>query len=122
VNLHIVSLSFHGETGADPGELHMKSQSHWIKCGLLAMSAMFGWAVIPLNAQENKAQPDTISELGFTPAHLADRATHRRAVEAVIWGMPAVFNRERLHQSLGYATPWDVYRGKVIVPGPDARG
>jgi putative transposase len=32
------------------------------------------------------------------------------------------FNRERLHQSLGYATPWDVYRGKVIVPGPDARG
>jgi putative transposase len=32
------------------------------------------------------------------------------------------FNRERLHQNLGYATPWDVYRGKVIVPGPEARG
>lgn len=32
------------------------------------------------------------------------------------------FNRERLHQNLGYATPWDVYQGKVIVPGPDARG
>ena len=32
------------------------------------------------------------------------------------------FNRERLHQSLGYATPWDVYHGKVIVPGPEVRG
>jgi putative transposase len=32
------------------------------------------------------------------------------------------FNRERLHQSLGYATPWDVYRGKVVVEGPAPRG
>ena len=26
----------------------------------------------------------------FTPAQLAERTLHRRAVEAVIWGMPAV--------------------------------
>lgn len=31
------------------------------------------------------------------------------------------FNRERPHQSLGYRTPWDVYRGVVVVPGPKAR-
>jgi putative transposase len=31
------------------------------------------------------------------------------------------FNRERPHQSLGYQTPWDVYRGKVTVAGPKPR-
>jgi hypothetical protein len=34
----------------------------------------------------------------FTPAQLAERALHRRAVEAVIWGMPAV-NYERMLQA-----------------------
>ena len=28
------------------------------------------------------------------------------------------FNRSRRHQSLEYQTPWDVYRGKVVVAGP----
>ena len=28
------------------------------------------------------------------------------------------FNRRRRHQSLEYETPWDVYRGKVMVAGP----
>jgi putative transposase len=32
------------------------------------------------------------------------------------------FNRERRHQSLGYATPGEVYRGKVVVAGPAPRG
>ena len=31
------------------------------------------------------------------------------------------FNRKRRHQSLAYATPWDVYCGKVMVKGPMAR-
>jgi len=31
------------------------------------------------------------------------------------------FNRQRRHQSLEYATPWDVYRGKVKVAGPAPR-
>ena len=31
------------------------------------------------------------------------------------------FNRKRRHQSLAYATPWDVYRGKVTVAGPVPR-
>ena len=31
------------------------------------------------------------------------------------------FNRERLHQSLEYHTPWDVYRGEQLVVGPSPR-
>jgi putative transposase len=31
------------------------------------------------------------------------------------------FNRARRHQSLEYQTPWDVYRGVAVVPGPIAR-
>ena len=31
------------------------------------------------------------------------------------------FNQKRRHQSLGYVTPWDVYRGVEVVPGPRAR-
>ena len=31
------------------------------------------------------------------------------------------FNRSRRHQSLEYETPWDVYRGKVLVKGPAPR-
>ena len=31
------------------------------------------------------------------------------------------FNRKRRHQSLEYATPWDVYRGRVTVAGPVPR-
>jgi putative transposase len=48
-----------------------------------------------------------------------------QAVQSLYQGLElylSFFNRERLHQSLGYATPWDVYHGKVIVPGPRVRG
>lgn len=31
------------------------------------------------------------------------------------------FNQARRHQSLDYQTPWDVYRGIEVVPGPQAR-
>ena len=34
-----------------------------------------------------------------TPAELTERVVHRRAVEAVIWGMPAV-NYDLLYQAL----------------------
>jgi putative transposase len=32
------------------------------------------------------------------------------------------FNRERLHQSLEYHTPWAVYQGEQVVAGPKPRG
>ncbi len=35
----------------------------------------------------------------LTPAELADRTMHRRAIDAVIWGMPAV-NFDRLNQAM----------------------
>ncbi|MFM7167942.1 MAG: integrase core domain-containing protein, partial [Planctomycetaceae bacterium] len=31
------------------------------------------------------------------------------------------FNRQRRHQSLEYATPWEVYRGHVTVAGSEPR-
>lgn len=61
-------------------------------------------------------------------AELAERAVHRRAVEAVIWGMPAV-NFELLHQAMvkaGGAFNQIVYwsrppdwRNQTLTPNPD---
>lgn len=44
-----------------------------------------------------KTQADSKTESAFSPTELAERTLHRRAVEAVIWGMPAV-NAELLFQ------------------------
>ena len=45
------------------------------------------------------AAPETPAAGGaLTPDELAERSIHRRAVEAVIWGMPAV-NYERMLQA-----------------------
>ncbi len=51
---------------------------------ILATAILLGALPIPLVAQDKK--PDST----FTPAQLAERTLHRRAVEAVIWGIPAV--------------------------------
>lgn len=61
-------------------------------------------------------------------AELAERAVHRRAVEAVIWGMPAV-NFDLLHQAMvkaGGAFNQIVYwsrppdwRNQTLTPNPD---
>jgi len=45
---------------------------------------LLGGVVMPTPESTGK----TVSR--FTPAQLAERTLHRRAVEAVIWGMPAV--------------------------------
>jgi hypothetical protein len=44
-----------------------------------------------------KTQADSKTESAFSPIELAERTLHRRAVAAVIWGMPAV-NAELLFQ------------------------
>jgi len=51
---------------------------------VLAAGVLLGWLPTPTLAQEKKPNSP------LTPAQLAERALHRRAVEAVIWGMPAV--------------------------------
>lgn len=48
---------------------------------------------IPAIAQE--AQP----KITLSPAQLASNAIHRRAIEAVVWGMPAV-NYDRMYQAM----------------------
>ena len=37
-----------------------------------------------------KTQADPRTQSAFSPTELAERTLHRRAIEAVIWGMPAV--------------------------------
>lgn len=58
---------------------------------LLAAGALFFWLAIPVVAQQKNPQPDVQADTpAFTPAQLAERTLHRRAVEAAIWGMPLV--------------------------------
>lgn len=72
---------------------------------------------------DQKAEP-------LTPAQLAERTLHRRAVEAVIWGMPAV-NYDLMLQEMLTKTPGKVgqviYWGRpldaknqTLTPNPDA--
>jgi hypothetical protein len=64
----------------------------------------------------------------FTPAELAERTLHRRAVEAVIWGMPAV-NAELMFQAMKDAQAdfnqvvyWSrplSWKNQTLTPNPD---
>ncbi len=69
-------------------------------------------------------------DAAFSPAQLAERTIHRRAVEAVIWGMPAV-NYELMLQEMLTKTPGQVgqviywgrpldARNQTLTPNPDA--
>ena len=66
----------------------------------------------------------------FGPAELAERAVHRRAVEAVIWGMPAVnydlmlqemFRKTSAKQNevVYWSRPVD-WKNQTLTPNPDA--
>ena len=46
-----------------------------------------------------KTRADPKTQSTFSPTELAERTTHRRDVEAVIWGMPAV-NAEFMFQAM----------------------
>jgi hypothetical protein len=63
--------------------------------GLLAAGAVLGWA----DGQEKRPEPGAKAAAPFTPEELARRTLHRRAVEAVIWGMPAV-NYDLMYQAM----------------------
>jgi len=77
-----------------------------------------------------KAQTASTAESGFNSADLAERALHRRAVEAVIWGMPAV-NTDLMYQAMAREVKghWNqlVYwsrlldwKNQTLTPNPDA--
>ena len=59
---------------------------------LALVSALSSILIVSAFAQEKKSQ-------AFSPAELTERTLHRRAIEAVIWGMPAV-NAELMFQAL----------------------
>ena len=63
----------------------------------------------------------------FTPAELAARNLHRRAVEAVLWGMPAV-NFELMGQAMTQSAQWNQvtywsrlpsWKNQTLTPNPD---
>jgi hypothetical protein len=57
---------------------------------LLAVGTLLGGLVIPTRGEEKKSEPGAKTVTPFTHDQLAERSLHSRAVEAVIWGMPAV--------------------------------
>ena len=82
-----------------------------------AYGLLMGSVILPAYAQTN-----------WTPAQLTERAIERRAVEAVIWGMPAV-NFDLLYQAMAQAKgDWNqvVYwsrlpdwKNQTLTPNPD---
>jgi len=86
--------------------------------GLFLVAVAVVWGIAPASAQETK----------LPPAQLAERALHRRAVEAVLWGMPAV-NYERMLQAAvdNGAKPNQVvywskpvnWKNQTLTPNPD---
>ena len=89
---------------------------------LLAVGVLVGAPLIPAFAQDKK--PDS----SITPAQLAERTLHRRAVEAVIWGMPAV-NMELMFKAVREAKGdfnqvvyWSrliSWKNQTLTPNPD---
>src|SRR5262249_27204348 len=111
----------------------MRTRMFLTASALLAAGALLGWlansspVITPASAQEKKAEPGAKPE-PLTPAKLAERTVYRRAVEAVIWGMPAV-NFERMLQAAkenGAAPNQVVYwsrpvnwKDQALTPNPD---
>jgi hypothetical protein len=67
----------------------MRTRTILAAVALLAAGTLLG---DPATAQESL-------EASLTSGQLAERALHRRAVEAVIWGMPAV-NFDLIYQAM----------------------
>jgi hypothetical protein len=92
---------------------------------LLAAGALL---VIEAIGQEKKPQPGANPPSSFSPAQLTERALHRRAVEAVNWGMPAVnfdlMNRAMSkakgapNQVVYWSRPLD-WKNQTLTPNPD---
>jgi hypothetical protein len=93
-----------------------------LSAAVMLAAVLIGESAISAVAQEKKPDPS------FAPAQLAERTMHRRAVEAVIWGMPAV-NFDRMNQAMlnvkaapnqivYWSQPVD-WRNQTLTPNPD---
>ena len=93
---------------------------------LLAVGVLLGTPLLPAVAQNKKP------ESTFTQAQLAERTLHRRAVEAVIWGVPAV-NFDLMYQTMirdakagagsnkiVYWSKLSDWKNQTLTPNPDA--
>jgi hypothetical protein len=106
----------------------MRTQSTLAASGLLASVALLGGLTIQAAAQEKKPVAGARVEAPFTALQLADRMVHRRAVEAVVWGMPAVnfdlMNQAMLrakgapNQIVYWSRPLD-WKNQTLTPNPD---
>jgi hypothetical protein len=68
----------------------MRTHTTRAAVALLAAGALFGWLSIPTVGQQKEPGTGAKAEAPLTPAQLAERTLHRRAVDAVIWGQPIV--------------------------------
>ncbi|HEV3080465.1 MAG TPA: DUF1254 domain-containing protein [Gemmataceae bacterium] len=104
----------------------MPMRTMLVAATLLAVGALLGGLALPVPADEKKSAP------AFTPAELAERTRHRRAVEAVIWGMPAV-NYDFMYQAavrdakagagsnkIVYWSRLSDWKNQTLTPNPDA--
>jgi hypothetical protein len=106
----------------------MSTRSTLAAVPLLAAGALLGWATVGTVGQEKKPEPGVKADAALIPAQLAERTLHRRAVEAVIWGMPAV-NTDRMNQAMlkvkgapnqvvYWSRPLD-WNNQTLTPNPD---
>jgi hypothetical protein len=106
----------------------MRTRTILAAAALLAAGALIVWLADGTNAQEKKPEPGAKAE-PLTPAQLAQRTLHRRAVEAIIWGMPAV-NYDLMYQAMVRETKggpnqivyWSRlidWKNQTLTPNPD---
>jgi hypothetical protein len=68
----------------------MRTRTSLPKTAALAVGALLGGLTIPTIGQVKQPEPRAKTGSPFSSAQLTERALHRRAVVADIWGMPAV--------------------------------
>jgi hypothetical protein len=106
----------------------MRSRTTLAAAAMLAIGALLGSLAIPGGAQEKNLEPGAKAVPSFTTEELAKRTLHRRAFEAVIWGMPAV-NFDLLYQAMVqirgtynqivYWSRLPDWRNQTLTPNPD---
>jgi hypothetical protein len=89
---------------------------------------MLGWLVTSATARGRKPPDTAKADPAFTPAQLAERTLHCRAVESVIWGMPAVnfdrmlqaaiANGAKANQVVYWSRPVN-WKDQTLTPNPD---
>jgi hypothetical protein len=95
---------------------------------VLPAGGLLGWGTGGTVAQEKEPQPGAKAAAPLSPAQLAERALHRRAAEAVIWGMPAVnfdrmlqadlANGAKANQIVYWSRPVN-WKDQTLTPNPD---